>query len=240
MLSESGLVTAALTGVDVDQLLAGAAMMDRACGSANWRENPALLNGALKWLGAEKYGKWIEVFMPYGTDLKSLSEWYVQLMAESLGKKKDLAGNEVDYGRTPVVAVGTTDMHAQTQAHQEGRRDKIVQFVSVKKWRQDLKIPNLYRDYKTFASWNGVTLGEALEGARKSNEEALASDGRWSANLVLAELNEYHVGSLLYFLMLSVVYEGILANIDPFDQPGVEAYKKILGPMLEEIRESKT
>mgnify|MGYP003583175022 FL=1 len=240
VLSESGLVTAALTGVDVDQLLAGAAMMDRACGSANWRENPALLNGALKWLGAEKYGKWIEVFMPYGPDLKSLSEWYVQLMAESLGKKKDLAGNEVDYGRTPVVAVGTTDMHAQTQAHQEGRRDKIVQFVSVKKWRQDLKIPNLYRDYKTFASWNGVTLGEALEGARKSNEEALASDGRWSANLVLAELNEYHVGSLLYFLMLSVVYEGILANIDPFDQPGVEAYKKILGPMLEEIRESKT
>ncbi len=236
---ESSLVTAALIGIDIDQLLAGASMMDRTCQSANWRENPALLNGALKWLGAEKYGKWIEVFMPYGTDLKSLSEWYVQLMAESLGKKKDLAGNEVDYGRTPVVAVGTTDMHAQTQAHQEGRRDKIIQFVSVKKWCQDIKIPNLYPGSKAFTSWDGVTLGEALEGARRSNEEALASDGRWSANLVLPELNEYHVGSFLYFLMLSVVYEGILANIDPFDQPGVEAYKKILGPMLEEIRRGK-
>ena len=237
--SESSLVTAALTGIDFDQLLAGAAMMDRACESANWRENPALLNGALKWLGAEKYGKWIEVFMPYGADLKSLSEWYVQLMAESLGKKKDLAGNEVDYGRTPVVAVGTTDMHAQTQAHQEGRRDKIVQFISVKKWRQDIRIPNLYPGYQAFSSWDGVTLGEALEGARRSNEEALASDGRWSASIVLPELNEYHVGSVLYFLMLSVVYEGILANIDPFDQPGVEAYKKILGPMLEEIQRGK-
>ena len=60
-----------------------------------------------------------------------------------------------------------------------------------------------------------------------------------SASIVLTELNEYNVGSVLYFLMLSVVYEGILANIDPFDQPGVEAYKKILGPMLEEFQRGK-
>ena len=62
--------------------------------------------------------------MPYADSLKSLSEWYIQLLAESLGKRLDKQGNVVNYGRTPIVAVGTTDMHAQTQEHQEGPQDK--------------------------------------------------------------------------------------------------------------------
>ena len=76
-----------------------------------WR-NPALLNAVLKYAAAEK-GVDIEVFMPYAAKMKSVGEWYVQLLAESLGKRKDREGNVVYYGRTPVSAVGSTDMHAQ-------------------------------------------------------------------------------------------------------------------------------
>jgi len=230
--SESGLLTAALVGIDIEEFLHGGRTMDEACVSLNWRENPALLNGALKWLGAVEKDKWIEIFMPYGNAFKSLAEWYVQLMAESLGKRKNLAGEIVEYGRTPVVAIGTTDMHAQTQAHQDGRRDKMIQFVSVQKWRQEVAIPNPYPHIERFDQWAGVPMDRALEMARQANEEALASDYRWSANIILPTISPYHIGGLLYFLMLSVVYEGMLAQVDPFDQPGVEAYKKIMNSLV--------
>ena len=234
VLSEVGLVTAALIGFDIKAFLQGAAHVDEECCSDHWQSNPALLNGAAKWLLATKRDLWIEVFMPYGRCLKSLSEWYVQLLAESLGKRLNSAGEEINYGRTPVVAVGTTDMHAQTQAHQDGRRDKLIQFLAIKKWENDPTIPNLYPAYPVFSEWSGKTLGEALEIARQSNDEALWQDGRLSALISLPELSPYLIGQLFYFLMLSVVYEGILADVDPFDQPGVEAYKKIMSFKLKD------
>lgn len=233
--SEVGLVTAALTGVDIEEFIAGALEMEESSQSLSWEENPALLNGALKWLSATRYDKWVEIFMPYGASLKSTAEWYVQLAAESLGKRNKISGEKIEYGRTPVVAVGTTDMHAQTQAHQDGRRDKIIQFIGVKEWRQDAKVPVLSEKLAAFSHWSGLHLGDALEAARKANEKALANDDRWSSTLFLPTINPYHVGSLLYFLMLSVVYEGLMAEVDPFDQPGVEAYKKIMDGFLKEL-----
>lgn len=233
--SEVGLVTSALTGVDIEEFIHGAKDMELACQSIHWQENPALLNGAFKWIGATEYDKWIEVFMPYGNCLKSTAEWYVQLLAESLGKRNDLNGELIEYGRTPIVAVGTTDMHAQTQLHQDGRRDKIIQFISIQEWRKDAEIPQSVKNYEAFSKWNGIKLSAALEAARLANEKALADDQRWSSTIFLPTLNAYHIGGLLYFLILSVVYEGLMANVDPFDQPGVESYKRIMTPLLEEL-----
>ena len=114
MLTDPGLVTAAAIGMNVEELLSGAGNMEAACRSENIYENPALMNAALKYLAAAKYGCHIEVFMGYGERLGSLGQWYVQLLAESLGKRQNRSGETVYYGRTPVPAVGTTDMHAQT------------------------------------------------------------------------------------------------------------------------------
>ena len=103
---EVGLVTAAVIGMDIEKFLEGARDMDEACKNENLFENPAMLNAALKFAAYQKYGRNIEVMMPYGDYLKSLSEWYIQLLAESLGKQFDKDGKEVCYGRTPLVAVG--------------------------------------------------------------------------------------------------------------------------------------
>lgn len=233
--SEVGLVTAALTGIDIEEFIQGARDMESSCQSIQWQDNPALLTGALKWISATEYDKWIEVFMPYGNSLKSTAEWYVQLLAESLGKRKDLNGELIEYGRTPVVAVGTTDMHAQTQLHQDGPRDKIIQFISIQEWRKDVQIPQSVQQYEAFSKWSGINLSSALEAARMANERALADDHRWSSTVFLPALNAYHIGGLLYFLVLSVVYEGFMANVDPFDQPGVESYKRIMTPLLEKL-----
>ncbi|WP_371372099.1 glucose-6-phosphate isomerase [Sporomusa aerivorans] len=230
--SEVGLITAACVGFDMDAFLAGARAMDEACKTQELWQNPAMLNAALKYLAAEKYGRDIEVFMPYADYLKSLAEWYIQLLAESLGKRTDRSGRVVFYGRTPVVAVGTTDMHAQTQQHQDGKQDKVVQFVKVTRWAEDVAIPDSFPAAAKLAEFSGLTLSQALEAAREANAAALTGDGRLNATFVLPELNAYHLGELMYLLALSVAYEGELANVDAFDQPGVEAYKRLLGPML--------
>ena len=236
---EVGLSTAAVIGMDIWSFLKGAQDMDKACQNPNVLENPAMLNAALKFIASEKYGRHCEVLMPYGDYLKSVSEWYIQLLAESLGKQFDKDGKEVCYGRTPIVAVGTTDMHAQTQQHQEGALDKVVQFIKIANWENDLTIPNVFPDKPRLADISGVTMGEALEVARQSNADALKSNKRFNACFTLPTLNEYHLGELLYMLAMSVAYEGELANVDAFNQPGVEAYKKIMGPMLKSVKDSK-
>ena len=237
--SDVGLVTAAALGLDFDGFLAGAKAMDQACATGDVYRNPAMLNAALKYLAAEELGCRTEVFMPYADRLKSLAEWYVQLLAESLGKRTNRAGETVFYGRTPVVAVGTTDMHAQTQQHQDGPKDKVVQFVALQQWPRDPVVPQLFADEPELVKMAGLKLSAAQDAALQANAEALASDGRLSALFTLPELSMFHLGELMYLLALSVAYEGELADVDAFDQPGVEAYKKIMWRKLDESRKTE-
>ena len=237
--TEVGLTLAACIGFDIKSFLDGAKDMDKACQNDDIWQNPAMLNAALKFAASEKHGRDIEVMMPYGDYLKSVSEWYIQLLAESLGKQFNKEGKEVCYGRTPLVAVGTTDMHSQTQQHQEGKLNKVVQFVKIEKWANDLVIPNTFPEAKKLADISGVTMSEALEVARQSNADALASNKRYNACFALPELNAYHLGELLYMLAMSVAYEGELADVDAFNQPGVESYKRIMGPKLQALKAAK-
>ncbi|MBQ0107852.1 MAG: glucose-6-phosphate isomerase [Phascolarctobacterium sp.] len=228
VLHDVGLVMAAAIGVDIKEFLGGAQVMDRACQSADWQQNPALANAALKYLAAEKYGCDLEVFMGYGLCFKSLSEWYVQLLAESLGKRNNREGNTVFYGRTPTAAVGITDMHAQTQQHQDGKRNKVVQFLQVDDLHQDVVLGNPFGHIPQMAKYEGLSLNMALQVALLANREALDKDNRFTALYRLPHLTAYYIGELFYFLMLSIAYEGELADVDAYDQPGVEAYKKII------------
>jgi glucose-6-phosphate isomerase len=234
--SEVGLIVGALTGFDIRAYLEGARSMDQACQNSDIWKNPALLNSVLKYLAGAHHGRDIEVFMPYGDCLKSLSEWYVQLLAESLGKRLDKQGHVVNYGRTPIVAVGTTDMHAQTQEHQEGPQDKVVQFVSVAHWPDDQVVPHIYDEYDKLAAFSGLPLSDILEAARSANADALSGDGRFNAVYVLPKLTPFHLGELMFMLCLSIAYEGEFANVDGFDQPGVEVYKRFLGGRLKKLQ----
>ena len=195
-----------------------------------------MLHAVLKYIAAEKYGRDIEIMMPYGDYLKSFSEWYIQLLAESLGKQEDRNGKDVFYGRTPVVAVGTTDMHAQTQQHQEGKLNKVVQFVRVEEWDDDPVIPDVFPDIQKLSDISGIRMSQALEVARQSNADALASNSRFNALFSMPKMNEYYLGQLLYMLALGIAYEGELADVDGFNQPGVEAYKRIMGPSLQKVK----
>lgn len=232
--SEVGLITAACIGFDIEAFLAGARAMDEACQTDSVTDNPALMNAVLKYIAAETYGRDIEVFMPYADNLKSTAEWYIQLLAESLGKRLDRNGETVFYGRTPIVAVGTTDMHAQTQQHQDGKHNKVVQFLEVGQWESDPMIPDAFPSAPKLSDISGLPISAALQSALESNAQALVGDNRMNAVFHLPKLNAFHLGELLYLLALSIAYEGELADVDAFDQPGVEGYKRILGPLMQQ------
>ena len=227
--SQVGLVFGMLTGMDIQSFLKGAAMVEEACGSKEIDKNPVLLLGALKYIAMKDYGIATEIIMPYGDKLRSLGWWYAQLLGESLGKKYDMDGHEVYNGRTPVASVGTTDMHSLTQEHQQGQKNKLVQFISVKEPTRDVEVECNEKD-----ATGPVPMSRMLDAVRRANEEALASEGRMSCHIAMKQLTPFHVGALMYFFFLAIAYEGALANINAYDQPGVEDYKKILHEDLRE------
>lgn len=227
--SQVGLVFASLVGIPIEEFLNGAKMVEEACRSEDWQENPALLLAALKFIAMKEYGITAEVVMPYGDKLRSFGWWYAQLLGESLGKKYDLDGNVVYNGRTPVASVGTTDMHSLTQEHQQGKKNKLVQFISVEQLPEDLSVLCDEKDVSGM-----VPMSRMLAAARRANEEALAKEGRMSCHISMKKLTPFHVGALMYFFFLAIAYEGAMAHVNAFDQPGVEDYKKILH---EELRE---
>lgn len=221
--SQVGLVFAQLTGIPIEEFLAGARMAEEACRGEDIHDNPALQLAALKYIAKTERGIDAEVVMPYGNDLRSLGWWYAQLLGESLGKKYTTDGREIHYGRVPVTAVGTTDMHSLTQEHQEGKNNKLVQFITVKDMADKVQV---LCDEKERSGL--VPMSYMLAAAKHANEEALAQDERMSCTITARQMTPFHMGALMYFFFLAIAYEGTMAGINPFDQPGVESYKKIL------------
>ena len=123
-------------------------------------------------------------------------------------------------------------MHAQTQQHQDGRLNKVVQFLEVANPVEEAIVHNPFPEFKLFAQYEGMDMRKNLRAALNANEGALTSDNRYNARFVLPKLNEYYLGQLMYFLMLSVAYEGELADVDAYDQPGVEVYKRLMKEQL--------
>ena len=221
--SQVGLVFASLVGIPIEDFLDGAKMVEEACQSENIQENPALMLSALKYIAMKDYGLVNEVIMPYGDKLRSFGWWFAQLLGESLGKKYDLNGDVVYNGRTPIAAVGTTDMHSLTQEHQEGKKNKLIQFISIRQPDHDFSV-----DCQEGTVHGPVPMSRMLEAARSSNEEALAAEGRMSCHVYINRLTPFHLGALMYFFILTIAYEGAMANINAYNQPGVETYKKIM------------
>jgi glucose-6-phosphate isomerase len=227
-LTAAGLLPATLAGIDCEGLLDGAASIERRSQHSDLRDNPAGLLAALSYLH-ERKGRSIHVLMPYSDRLRAFAAWYVQLWAESLGKRFDRQGQRVESGPTPLPAVGATDQHAQMQLFMEGPRDKLITFIGVQRPERDLTIPD---STGPDAYLNGKTLAELLDAERRGTTEALASDGRPSITLHVPELEPYALGSLLMLYELATALAGELYGVDAFDQPGVELGKRLAFGLL--------
>ncbi len=226
-----GLLPAAVCGIDIEELLAGAAYMDEIVSQSDPYKNPAYMAATLQFLAMES-GKNVSVMMPYADSLKYMADWYAQLWAESLGKRYDLQGNEVFVGQTPVKALGVTDQHSQVQLYTEGPLDKVVTFLGVGRYRSQVDIPNGYEDISAVSFLGGHTLNELIHAEQTATEYALLKAKRLNRTITLPEVNAFTIGQLLYFLEVETAFAGELLNIDAFDQPGVEEGKNATYALL--------
>lgn len=225
VLTPVGLVPAALLGMNLEEMLAGAQeAIDEAEGDI-LAANPAARWAALQHQAHATRAANVHVVMPYSDRLRDLAEWYRQLWAESLGKRADRNGTEVHRGPTPVGAVGATDQHSQVQLFIEGPFDKTITFIRVKDTAGMLSIPPRATLGPEMSYLAGKTLGDLLDAEFVATREALRSQGRMSCTIELDTVDARHFGRLLMFFQIATGYAGIYYDVDPFDQPGVELGK---------------
>lgn len=227
-----GLLAAAVCGIDIRELLAGAAFMDAICDSQRdvWK-NPAYMLATLQ-VASMKRGCNISVMMPYADSLRYMADWYAQLWAESLGKKTDWDGTAVYAGQTPVKSLGVTDQHSQVQLYTEGPFDKVLTFLAVDKYRCETMISDGYFDVPDVSFLCGHTQNELIAAELKATEYAVIKSGHLNHTILLPEVNAFTVGQLLFLFEMATAFAGELLNINAFDQPGVEEGKKATYALL--------
>ncbi len=219
VLTPVGLLPAAVAGIDIHALLAGARFMADRCSNADLHENPAYLYAALQFLAVAK-GYDVSLMASWTKRLEFFGFWYDQLAAESLGKEEK--------GRVPLTSVNTRDLHARGQQIQEGQRNTVVTNLLVSKPNHDVEIPLVEGDPDGLNYVAGKTLSEVTAKALEGTVFAYAREGRPSMTFVIPELNAFTMGQLIYLFELATVTEGYLMGINPLDQPGVEAYKRFM------------
>ncbi len=225
VLSAVGLLSAAVCGIDIDDLLAGARDMDKTVSETDFFKNPAAINAAINWHYYNN-GKRGSVMMPYCYALKDLSDWYRQLWAESLGKSKDLQGNIVNVGPTPIKALGTTDQHSQVQLYREGPNDKIYTFLQVNDFGKKLPIGSAPESAPELGYLSGQDLSKLLNAEKLATEYAMLKDERPCLTVHFDKVTPYAIGQFIYMFEVTTSIAGALFNINTYDQPAVELGKE--------------
>jgi len=232
VLTPVGLFPGYLAGIDLDALLEGAAFMDELTKTDDLLKNPAYMNAVIHYHLHVHRGVNNAVLMPYSVALSLISDWYRQLLAESLGKKWALTGEVVYAGQTPIKAVGAIDQHSQVQLYREGPFDKIFTILSVENLNNFLNLPSLYEKYEGLSYLGGHTINELFNAEKKATILALTKSGRPSIKIALPEINPHTIGQVFYLYEVQTVFAGYLYNINSLDQPGVEAGKQYTYGML--------
>ena len=221
--SAVGLVPAALQGIDIRAMLAGAKEMDAATRVPEIKGNPAALLALAWYFSGNGKGEKDMVVLPYKDSLLLFSRYLQQLVMESLGKEKDLDGNTVYQGIAVYGNKGSTDQHAYVQQLREGVPNFFLTFIEVLHDRagQSIEIEP------------GVTSGDYLSGLLQGTCQALYENHRDSITVTIPEVNAYTVGALIALYERAVGFYGFLVNVNAYHQPGVEAGKKAAAVILD-------
>jgi len=223
VLSDVGLFSAAMCGIDIDELMAGARDMDERVKTDDLMKNPAAMYAAIQY-GFYRKGKPLSVMMPYSYQLKDLCDWYRQLWAESLGKESDLQGNTVHVGPTPIKALGATDQHSQVQLYREGPNDKIFTFLEVEKFSRDVTISQS-GGIEELSYLSNQPMSKLINSEKRGTEYALVQSQRPCLTVRFPEISTYTVGQFIYLFEVSTSYMGEMLGINTYDQPAVELGK---------------
>lgn len=224
VLTPVGLLPISVAGFDIRQLIKGAAQMEKICGiETPFRENPAALYAATR---NELYhiGKKIEILVNFQPKLHYMMEWWKQLYGESEGKEHK--------GIFPAAVDFSTDLHSMGQWIQEGERSIFETVLSIETPLHTLKVPTDEANLDGLNYLAGKRIDEVNKMAELGTQLAHIDGGVPNLRISVPELNEYYLGELIYFFEKACGISGYLLGVNPFDQPGVEAYKKNMFALL--------
>nr|MBQ5605366.1 glucose-6-phosphate isomerase [Bacteroidales bacterium] len=223
VLTPVGLLPIAVAGFDIKQFVAGAVAMEEQC-ATSFEENPAALYAATR-NALYAQGKKIEILVNYHPKLHFVSEWWKQLYGESEGKE--------NVGIFPASVDLTTDLHSMGQWIQQGERTIFETVISIAQPKETVVIPQDEENLDGLNFLAGKRVDQVNKMAELGTQIAHVDGGVPNLKIVLSELNEYYIGQLLYFFEKGCGISGYVLGINPFDQPGVEDYKRNMFALLE-------
>lgn len=225
VLTPVGLLPIAVAGFDVKQLVAGAAEMEKACGKdVAFEENPAAIYAATRQALYTQAGKKTEIVCNFQPKLHYFAEWWKQLYGESEGKDQK--------GIFPAACDFTTDLHSMGQWIQEGERSIFETVISVETPNEKLLFPHDDENLDGLNFLEGKRVDEVNKMAELGTRLAHVDGGVPNILVNVPELNAYYLGQLIYFFEKACGISGLLEEVNPFNQPGVEAYKKNMFALL--------
>ncbi len=235
-LSVVGLLPAAIAGVDIEALLAGARAMTERCRQPDIENNPALFNAGAQYLHGQR-GRNLSVHWAYSDRLLPVTQWLRQLWGESLGKR-DAAGRP--RGFTPVPARGATDQHSQLQLYLDGPDDKQFTFFTDPALRgRGRRVPERFTALPAVTPLAGHTTGELLHAEAEATRETLARHGR-PHRVIALEPDAEALGELIVLLETETAATAALLGVNAYDQPAVEEGKKLAREYLKKYQKSQT
>jgi glucose-6-phosphate isomerase len=226
VLTPVGLLPIACAGFDLIHLVAGAAEMEKACGkNVPFAENPAAIYAAVRNGLYSQAGKKIEIMVNFQPKLHFFSEWWKQLYGESEGKDNK--------GIFPASCDFTTDLHSMGQWIQQGERTIYETVISVEETNEKLLFPNDEENLDGLNFLAGKRVDEVNKMAELGTRLAHVDGGVPNIRISVPKLNEYYIGQLIYFFEIACGISGNILGVNPFNQPGVEAYKKNMFALLD-------
>ena len=223
VLTAVGLLPMAVAGIDIDEVIRGAADIEKKSSVTDIDKNISYQYAALRNL-LYRNGKKIEIGCSFHVSLLSMLEWWKQLFAESEGKEGK--------GLFPQAAIFSTDLHANGQLIQQGERNLFETFIRIKKKSADLKLPREDEDIDKLNYIAGKGLSFINKMAYEGTAQAHADGGVPNMALIVDERSAFCLGQLFYFFQRAVGVSGYLLRVNPFDQPGVQAYKENMFRLL--------
>jgi len=225
VLTPVGLLPIAVAGFDIKQLIEGAMSMEKLCGlDTPFAENPAAVYAASR-NELYKSGKKIEILVNYLPKLHFIGEWWKQLYGESEGKDNK--------GIFPAAVDLTTDLHSMGQYIQEGERTLFETIISVRQANNTVKVPSDEANLDGLNYLAGKRVDAVNKMAELGTQIAHIDGGVPNMRIEIPALNEFYIGQLIYFFEKGCGISGYILGVNPFDQPGVEAYKKNMFALLE-------
>jgi glucose-6-phosphate isomerase len=228
--SSVGLFPLAMIGIDIDQLHAGSQEALKNCLQEDIFKNSAALSALFLHIHYLNNYMISDLFL-FSMDLEAVGKWYRQLMGESIGKEKDLHGNKVMAGITPTVSLGSIDLHSVAQLYLGGPHDKMTTFVTVQKTHTEITLP---QKALLLPHLSGKSFSEIMHAIVDGTKTAYLKNKRPFCSFELPQKNEFYVAQLMQIKMVEMMLLGHLMELNPFDQPNVELYKKETHALLAE------